>query len=157
MLTYITNTSTDSGISVPFCAVFGTGVVPNSDPCQIITDPPSPLVLVGLGLGIRIGQSYSDFNKRGDNSAGGRKWAQHRLQGRQQLDITFGWHTAYLHLCELPKQHMKGLDRQLCGFVHKTHVCWKTGGSLENVRVSVISNSIVAYILLSLVLINSNP
>ncbi len=89
-LTYIINTSTDSGISVPFCAVFETGVVPNSDPCQIIT----PLVLVGLGLGVgegvRIGQSYSDFNKRGNNLAGGRKWAQHRLQGRQQLDITFG-------------------------------------------------------------------
>ncbi len=32
-----------------FCSV--TGVVPNSDPCQIIT----PLVLVGLGLGVRKG------------------------------------------------------------------------------------------------------
>ncbi len=28
-----------------------TGVVPNSDPCQIIT----PLVLVGLGLGVGLG------------------------------------------------------------------------------------------------------
>ncbi len=28
-----------------------TGVVPNSDPCQIIT----PLVLVGLGLGVGVG------------------------------------------------------------------------------------------------------
>ncbi len=51
-------------------------VVPNSEPCQIIT----PLVLVGLGLGVglKIRQSYSDFNERGNNLAGGRKWAQHR-------------------------------------------------------------------------------
>ncbi len=42
------------------------GVVPNSDPCQIIT----PIVLVG--------QSDSDFNERGNNLAGGRKWAQER-------------------------------------------------------------------------------
>ncbi len=60
------------------------GVVPNSDPCQIITT----LVLVGLGLvvgeglgisaRVRIRQSYRDFNERGNNLAGGRQWAQHR-------------------------------------------------------------------------------
>ncbi len=27
--------------------------------------------------GIRIRQSYSDFNERGNNLSGGRKWAQH--------------------------------------------------------------------------------
>ncbi len=47
-----------------------TGVVPNSDPCQIIT----PLVLVGVrvkcGGGVRIRQSDSDFNERGNNLAG---------------------------------------------------------------------------------------
>ncbi len=32
-------------------SAYGPGVVPNSDPCQIIT----PLVLVGLGLGVGEG------------------------------------------------------------------------------------------------------
>ncbi len=60
-----------------------SGVVPNSDPCQIIT----PLVLVGLGLGVGEGLglgvglvlgNHSDFDERDNNLAGGRKWA--RLQ-----------------------------------------------------------------------------
>ncbi len=42
------------------------------DPCQIIT----PLVLVGLGVG--EGGGLGDFNERGNNLAGGLKWAQHR-------------------------------------------------------------------------------
>ncbi len=54
-----------------------TGVVPNSDPCQIIT----PLVLVGLGLGVGeglgLGNHIEISNERGNNLAGGRKWAQH--------------------------------------------------------------------------------
>ncbi len=29
--------------------------------------------------GVRIKQSDSDFNERGNNLAGGQKWAQHRL------------------------------------------------------------------------------
>ncbi len=32
---------------------------------------------VRCGVGVRIRQSYSDFNERGNNLAGGRKWAQH--------------------------------------------------------------------------------
>ncbi len=60
------------------------GVVPNSDPCQIIT----PLVLVGLGLGVGEGLGLGvglglgnqiAISTRGNNLAGGRKWAQHRL------------------------------------------------------------------------------
>ncbi len=52
--------------------------MPKSDPCQIIT----PLVLVGVrvrcGGGVMIRQSDSDFNERGNNLAGGLKWAQHQ-------------------------------------------------------------------------------
>ncbi len=62
--------------------------MPNSDPCQIIT----PLVLVGLGLGVGeglglglgvgeglgLGVGLGLGNQRGNNLAGGRKWAQHR-------------------------------------------------------------------------------
>ncbi len=51
--------------------------MPNSDPCQIIT----PLVLVGLGLGVGEGLRLGirqRFQRGGNNVAGGRKWAQHR-------------------------------------------------------------------------------
>ncbi len=58
------------------------GVVPNTDPCQFIT----PLVLLGLGvgvgegLGVGVGEGVRirQFKERGNNLAGGRKWAQHR-------------------------------------------------------------------------------
>ncbi len=63
---------------------YSADVVPSSEPCQIIT----PLVLVGVRVrcgggvrirgGVSIRQSDSDFNERGNNLAGGRKWAQHR-------------------------------------------------------------------------------
>ncbi len=37
---------------------------------------------VRCGGGFRIRQSDSDFNQRGNNLAGGRKWAQHRFQNK---------------------------------------------------------------------------
>ncbi len=74
-----------SGLCLFISLVSGASVVPNSDPRQIIT----PLVLVGLGLGVgggvRIRQSGSDFNEGGNNLAGSRKWAQHRLQTQLKL------------------------------------------------------------------------
>ncbi len=50
-----------------------TGVMPNSDPCQIIT----PLVLVGvrLGVGLGLGNQIA-ISTRGVILAGGRKWPQ---------------------------------------------------------------------------------
>ncbi len=57
---------------------------PILNPCQLLP----PLVLVGfrvrceegvLRLGVGLDEaSDSDFNERGNNLAGGRKWAQHR-------------------------------------------------------------------------------
>ncbi len=53
-----------------------TGVVPNSDPLPDYYPP--NIGRVRCGGGVRIRQSDSDFNERGNNLAGGRKWAQHR-------------------------------------------------------------------------------
>ncbi len=52
------------------------GVVPNSDPCQIITPPSIGRFRDRCGGGVRIMQFYRDFNERGNILAGGQKWAQ---------------------------------------------------------------------------------
>ncbi len=66
------------------------GVVPNTDPRQIIT----PLVLVGLGLGVGEGLGLGNhiaISTRGNNLAGGRKWAQHRQSASEYKHFINIW------------------------------------------------------------------
>ncbi len=42
---------------------------------------------VRCGGGVRIRQSDSDFNERGNNLAGGRKWAQHRYHEHHRFNV----------------------------------------------------------------------
>ncbi len=49
---------------------------------------------VGCGRGVRIRQSYSDFNERGNHLAGGRKLTQHRTTtvcSMNALSLTWAW------------------------------------------------------------------
>ncbi len=61
------------------------GVVTNSGPLPDYYPPSIGRFRVRCGGGVRarggvrIKQSDSDFNERGNNLAGGQKWAQHRL------------------------------------------------------------------------------
>ncbi len=79
--------------------------------CPILTParllPPIGRFRVRCGIGVRVRQSYSDFNERGNNLAGGRKWAQHRNMNTIRLTVQcfpsngFLWEAFNVKLCTL--------------------------------------------------------
>ncbi len=60
------------------------GVVPNFKPLPNYYLPSIARFRVRCGRGVRIRQSESDFNERGNNLARGQKWAQHTVQEQER-------------------------------------------------------------------------